>query len=124
MKLIPERVYRMTDRPLTWTTAILIGFGLWIFMIIALGQVPSVIIYKFDQYIAQIIDFSKKIPGINDNGLNTVQVKMIRDVVANSVQMGILTAILVVAYFYQEGKRKRSGAKGLQDPVRGYMPGK
>ncbi|MEA2432876.1 MAG: hypothetical protein QOG54_333 [Actinomycetota bacterium] len=124
MKLIPERVYRMTDRPLTWTTAILIGFALWVFMILALGQVPSVIIYKFDQYIGQIIDFSKKIPGINKNGLNTVQVKMIRDIIANSVQMGILTGILVVAYFYQEGKRKRSGAKGLQDPVRGYMPGK
>jgi hypothetical protein len=124
MKLIPERVYRMTDRPLTWTKAILFGFALWVFMILFLGQLPSVIIYKFDQYISQIIDFTKKIPGVNKDGLNTVQIKMIRDIVANSVQMGILTGILVFAYFYQEGKRKRSGAKGLQDPVRGYMPGK
>ncbi|HET7482084.1 MAG TPA: hypothetical protein VFK89_04415 [Actinomycetota bacterium] len=119
-----ERVYRFTDRPMTWTRAIILGFIIWVLLILLVGQLPSVIIYKFDQYIAQIIDFSKKIPGVNKAGLNTVQIKMIRDVVANSVQMGLLTVFLVVMYKWQESKRKRTGSKGVQDPVRGYMPGK
>jgi hypothetical protein len=119
-----DRVYRITDRPLTWTGAILIGFAIWIFAILALGQLPSVIIYKFDQFVAQIIDFSKKIPGVNEAGLNTTQVRVVRDIVANFVQMNILVVMLVVAYKWQESKRKRTGSKGLQDPVRGYMPGK
>ncbi len=119
-----ERVYRYTDAPMTWTKAIVLGTLLWVFMILTLGQLPSVIIYKFDQYIAQIINFTKGIPGVNDAGLNTVQIKIIRDIVANSVQMGILTGILVVAYYWQKSKAKRLGTKGLQDPVKGYMPGK
>jgi hypothetical protein len=119
-----ERVYRYTDAPMTWTKAIVLGTLLWIFMILALGQLPSVIIYKFDQFIAQIIEFTKNIPGVNPDGLNTVQIKIIRDIVANSAQMGILTGMLVFAYFWQKSKQKRLGTKGLQDPVKGYMPGK
>ena len=119
-----DRVYRFTDKPMSWTRAIILGFIIWNIAIVLLGQIPSVIIYKFDQYIAEIIDFSKKIPGVNDDGLNTIQIKMIRDIVANAVQMNFLIAMLVVAYKWQESKRKRTGAKGLQDPVRGYMPGK
>lgn len=119
-----DRVYRFTDKPMSWTRAIILGLIIWIVGIILLGQIPSVIIYKFDQYIAEIIDFSKKIPGVNEAGLNTIQVKMIRDIIANAVQMNFLIAMLVVAYKWQESKRKRTGAKGLQDPVRGYMPGK
>ena len=38
--------------------------------------------------------------------------------------MGILTVMLIGAYFWQERKRKRTGAKGLQDTVKGYMSGK
>ena len=119
-----DRVYRFTDTPMTWTRAIILGLVIWVISIILLGQIPSVIIYKFDQYIAEIIDFTKKIPGVNDDGLNTIQIKMIRDIIANAVQMNFLIAMLVVAYKWQESKRKRTGAKGLQDPVRGYMPGK
>ena len=121
---ISERVYRYTDRPMTWTKAVLIGFGIWVFAIVFLGQVPSVMIYKADQYIAEIIEFTMKIPGVNKAGLNVKQVKMIRDIVANGVQMGILTGMLVFAYIWQEKKRKRTGGKGPSDPVKGYMPGK
>ena len=119
-----ERVYRYTDAPMTWTKAIVLGTLLWVFMILTLGQLPSVIIYKFDQYIAQIIEFTQKLPLVEEEGLNTVQIKIIRDIVANSVQMGILTVILIVAYFWQKSKQKRLGSKGLSDPVKGYMPGK
>ena len=119
-----DRVYRFTDKEMTWTRAILLGLLIWCISIVLLGQLPSVIIYKFDQYIAEIIDFTKKIPGVNEAGLNTIQIKMVRDIVANAVQMNLLIVMLVVAYKWQESKRKRTGAKGLQDPVRGYMPGK
>ena len=124
MNLIPPRVYRYTDREMTWTKAVLLGFVIWVLSIVLLGQLPSVIIYKFDQYIAEIINFTKTIPGVNKEGLNTIQIKMIRDVVANAVQMGILTVMLGGAYFWQKAKQKRTGAKGLTDPVKGYMPGK
>ena len=119
-----ERIYRITDRPMTWTRAILLGTLIWVIGIILLGQLPSVIIYKSDQYIAEIIEFSTKIPGVNKAGLNPIQVNIVRDIVANSVQMGILTVMLIAAYKWQESKRKRTGTKGLPDPVKGYMPGK
>jgi hypothetical protein len=119
-----DRVFKYTDRPMSWTKAILIGFAIWVFSILLLGQVPSVIIYKFDQYVAEIIEFSTKIPFVNDAGLNTRQVSILRDLVANGVQMGALVAMLVFAYFWQEKKRKRLGGRGVQDPVKGYLSGK
>ncbi|HWC15196.1 MAG TPA: hypothetical protein VG929_11490 [Actinomycetota bacterium] len=121
---IPDRVYKMADRPMTWTTAIILGFVIWILAIALLGQIPSLIIYKFDQYIAEIIDFSKRIPAVNDEGLNPVQVKIVRDIIANAVQMNFLILMLAIMYFWQEGKRKRTGGRGVQDVVKGYMPGK
>jgi hypothetical protein len=121
---LPERIYKFTDRPMTWTRAILVGFGIWVFAILILGQLPSVIIYKADQYVAELINASKHLPFVNPDGLNPKQIEMLRDVVANSVQMGALTVMLIVAYFWQERKRKRTGGKGVQDVVKGYMPGK
>ncbi|MDQ3962297.1 MAG: hypothetical protein M3277_00035 [Actinomycetota bacterium] len=119
-----QRIYRYTDRPMTWTQAIILGFLIWVIAIALLGQIPSLIIYKFDQYIAEIIDFTKKIPGVNEAGLNPVQVKIVRDLIANGVQITALVAMLVFAYVWQEKKRKRTGGKGVQDVVKGYLSGK
>ena len=119
-----ERIYRVTDAPMTWTRAIVLGIVLFTVATLTLGQIPSLIIYKFDQYVAEIIEFSKKIPGVGNEGLNTTQIKIVRDIVANAVQMGALTVMLVGMYIWQERKRKRTGGRGLQDVVKGYMPGK
>ncbi len=119
-----DRVYRVTDAPMTWTRAILVGLLLFALGILLLGQVPSLIIYKFDQYVATIIEFSKNIPGVNDEGLNAKQVAIVRDIVANTAQNMFLIVFLAGAYFWQKSKQKRTGARGLQDPVKGYMPGK
>ena len=119
-----ERVYRYTDKPMTWTRAIVVGSIIWAVAILLLGQLPSWIIYKADAEIAALIDLSKEVPGVNEEGLNTVQIKIVRDIVANSVQMGALVVMLVVAYFWQKSKQRRTGAKGLQDPVKGYLSGK
>ena len=119
-----ERFYKIVDAPMSWTRAILLGTAVWIYSIIFMGQIPSLIIYKTDQYVAEIIDFTTKIPGVNDDGLNTTQIKMIRDIVANGFQMTALIVLLAFMYFWQKAKQKRTGAKGLEDPVKGYMPGK
>jgi hypothetical protein len=119
-----DRVFRYTDRPMTWSRAIVLGLIIWAIAIVFLGQVPSVIIYQADQEVAAIIEVSKNIPGVNKAGLNTTQIAIVRDLVANAVQMGFLTAMLVFAYYWQKAKQKRTGAKGLQDPVKGYMSGK
>src|SRR5918998_3379278 len=119
-----EGVLRQADRPVTWTRAIIVGTIFFAGAIILLGQLPSVIIYAADQYVAEIIEFSKRIPGVSDEGLNTTQIKIVRDIVANAVQMGALVVMLVGMYIWQERKRKRTGGRGLQDVVKGYMPGK
>lgn len=119
-----DRFYRWTDRPMTWARAILLGLVIWVVSIIILGQVPSVMIYKADQYVGTIAEWSGKLPLIQEEGLNPKQIQMLRDVVANGVQMGALTVMLIAAYFWQESKRKRTGSKGLQDTVKGYMSGK
>jgi hypothetical protein len=119
-----DRVYRYTDRPTTWTRALIYGIIIWAIAILVLGQLPSWIIYKADQEVAALIEFSKRIPGVSRNGLSTAGIKVIRDIVANTVQMGALTIMLATAYFWQQKKRKRTGGRGLQDVVKGYMPGK
>jgi hypothetical protein len=119
-----DRFFRFTDAPFTWTRAILLGIAIYAFAIITMGQIPSLIIYKFDQYVAEIIDFTTKLPLVNDEGLNAKQIAIIRDMVNNGVQLTFLAAVLIVMYFWQEKKRKRTGAKGLEDPVKGYMSGK
>ena len=119
-----ERFYKIVDAPMTWTRAILLGTAVWIYLVIMTGQIPSLIIYKTDQYVAEIIDFSKKIPLVNDDGLNPKQINIIRDIVANGFQINALIALLVFMYFWQKRKQKRTGAKSIEDPVKGYMPGK
>lgn len=119
-----ERIYKVTDAPMTWTRAIVLGLGLFVLATLLLGQAPSYIIYWFDQYVAEIIEFTAKIPGVNEEGLNAKQVAIVRDIVANTVQNAFLIAFLAGAYFWQKSKQKRTGAKGLTDPVKGYMPGK
>lgn len=123
MKL-PDRFYRVVDAPMTWTRAILLGLAIYFFAIITMGQIPSLIIYAMDQYVSEIIEFTKSIPGVNPKGLNPKQIAIIRDMINNGVQIGFLVALLAFMYFWQEKKRKRTGSKGPEDPVRGYMPGK
>ena len=119
-----ERLYKYTDREMTWTKAIILGTIIWIVAIVLLAQIPSLIIYYADQYVGEIIDFTTNLPLVNEEGLNTTQIRIIRDLVANGVQMGLLVAMLIGAYIWQEKKLKRTGGKGLQDVAKGYMPGK
>ena len=123
MKL-PDRFYKIVDAPMTWTRAILLGLAVWVYSIIFMGQIPSLIIYKTDQYVAEIIEFTQDLPLVNEEGLNPQQINMIRDMVANGFQITALIALLAFMYFWQKAKQKRTGAKSIEDPVKGYMPGK
>jgi hypothetical protein len=119
-----NRVYKYTDRPLTWTRAIIYGTLIWALAIIILGQVPSWIIYKADQEVAALIELSARLPGVSDEGVSTKMIQIVRDIIANTVQMGAFVVMLAFAYFWQQSKRRRTGARGVQDVVKGYMPGK
>jgi hypothetical protein len=119
-----ERVYRYTDKEMSWTRAIIVGSIIWILLILLTGQLPSWIIYKFDAAPDTIIELSKKVPGVSEEGLNSTQIKIVRDLVANAVQMGFFTMFLVAAYFWQKKKQKRLGLRGPQDTVKGYLSGK
>lgn len=119
-----ERVYAYTDRPMTWTRAVLLGLGIWVLLIILTGQIPSYFIYWVDTNVARVIDWTTKIPGVNSEGFNPKQVQIARDVIANGIQMGAFSVMLGAAYFWQKAKQKRTGQKGLQDTVKGYMSGK
>ncbi|MPZ69521.1 MAG: hypothetical protein GEU71_08335 [Actinobacteria bacterium] len=119
-----ERVYRYTDKPMTWTRAVLLGLLIWVLLIIVTGQVPSYFIYWVDANVTKVIDWTTKIPGVEAEGFNPKQVQIARDVIANGLQMGGFTVMLVVAYFWQKAKQKRVGQKDLQDTVKGYMSGK
>ena len=121
---MPPIVYRYTDRPMTWAKAIMLGFVLYALAIILLGQIPSYIIYWFDGNVESIINFTKKIPKVNKEGLNPTQVRLVRDVIANAAQMGFFTVMLVGMYLWQKARIKRTGTKDLQDVAKGYMPGK
>lgn len=121
---IPERVFKLTDKPMTWTRALVLGSLIWAFAILFLGQLPSWIIYEFDNEVEALINLSKSVPGVGDEGLNPAQIQIVRDLVANGVQITILIGMLVFAYFWQEKKRKRTGSKGVQDTVKGYLSGK
>ncbi len=123
MKL-PQRFYDIVDAPMTWTRAILLGLLFVVVSIAFMGQLPSYIIYWFDQNVSAIIDFSGRLPLIPDEGLNTRQIAIIRDLVNNGVQFTFLFVLIIFMYFWQEKKRKRTGARGPEDPVRGYMSGK
>lgn len=119
-----DRLYERTDRPMSWTKAIIVGTVMWMVFIITLGQMPSYIIYWSDSNVDMLIDFSKNVPGVAQEGLNTTQIMIVRDIVANIVQNTWLIVFLVGAYIWQERKRKRVGGKGPQDTVKGYMSGK
>lgn len=121
---VRDRMFRVTDAPMTWARAILLGSLIYVIAILLLGQAPSWIIYKFDQEVATLIEWSKKVPGVAEDGLNTVQIKIVRDVVANAVQNTFLIMMLVGAYYWQKMKQKRTGRRDLEDPIKGYLPGK
>jgi hypothetical protein len=103
---------------MSWTRAIVGGLLLWVVVILFVGQIPSWLIYKADADVSQLIEFSKHIPGVGDAGLNTTQIRILRDIVANGVQFTFLAAILAGVYFWQKAKQRRTGKPDAGDRMR------
>lgn len=101
------RVVR-SDKKLTWTTAVLLGSWLTAIAVILLGDVPSRLLYYFDEQhsaLAERFSFLQWWEG--DVGGNPGY-QLVADVVANSVQGMFFVMLAAGAYFWGE-KHRREG---------------
>jgi hypothetical protein len=106
-------VRRAHDRgeKLTWVKAILLGSWLTAITVILIGEVPSRILYYFDQVHAPLAEkfhflaFWEKDLGGNPG------YQLVADIVANSVQGIFFVAICAAAYFWGERHRKEGKFK-------------
>lgn len=95
-----------SDRKLTWTTATLMGGWLTAITVILLGDVPSRILYWFDQNHATlaerfgILQWWEGIVGGNPG------YQLVADIIANTVQGVFFVIIAAFAYFWGERHRK------------------
>lgn len=113
-----DRFFKWVDRPLSWTRAIVGGLLLWVTIIIFVGQIPSWLIYQADAKVSTLIAISKHIPFVGDAGLNPMQLRILRDIVANGVQFTFLGIILFSVYRWQKAKQRRLGRPDRTDRTR------
>jgi hypothetical protein len=96
------------ERTLTWTTAILLGSWLTAITVVLIGDVPSRILYWFDEVHAPLAErFSWLRWWESDLGGNPGY-QLVADLVANTVQGIFFGAICAGAYFWGE-KHKKEG---------------
>ncbi len=117
-----DRFYAWVDRPMSWTRAIVGGLLIWAVAVLLLGQLPSWLIYKADAKVATLIEWSKHLPFVGDQGLNTIQIRIARDIVANVVQFGLLAAMLATFYFWQKAKQRRVGRPDVTERLEELEP--
>lgn len=97
-----------SDKKLTWTTAILLGSWLTAIAVILLGDVPSRLLYYFDEQHSALSErFSFLQWWEGDVGGNPGY-QLVADVVANSVQGMFFVMLAAGAYFWGE-KHRREG---------------
>lgn len=95
-----------SKRKLTWTTATLLGMWLTAIVVILLGDVPSRVLYWFDEQHASLAErFTFLAFWENDLGGNPGY-QLIADIVANTVQGVFFVIIAASAYFWGEKHRK------------------
>jgi hypothetical protein len=96
---------------LTWASAVLIGAWLMAITVVLIGDVPSRILYWFDEVHAPL---AEKFPILQfwegDLGGNPGY-QVIADIVANTVQGIFFVAIVAGAYFWGERHRKEGKFK-------------
>ena len=99
------------NRKLTWTTAVLLGSWLTAVTVVLIGDVPSRILYWFDEVHAPLAErFSFLQWWENDLGGNPGY-QVVADIVANTVQGMFFIAICAGAYFWGEKHRKEGKFK-------------
>jgi hypothetical protein len=99
------------NRQLTWTTAVLLGSWLTAVTVVLIGDVPSRILYWFDEVHAPLAErFAFLRWWENDLGGNPGY-QVVADIVANTVQGTFFIAICAGAYFWGEKHRKEGKFK-------------
>lgn len=106
---VPAVKIARSDRTLTWTTAVLLGFLLFAIGIIAIGEIPSRLLYWFDAN-HEALAGSIPIQPIADM-MAGKDYFILRDIVTNTVQ-GILFVILVAAVYFWGERHRREGRFG------------
>ena len=95
-----------SKRRLTWASAIIVGSWLVAVTVVLLGDVPSRILYWFDEVHAPLAErFSWLAWWENELGGNPGY-QVVADIVANTVQGIFFVAICAGAYFWGERHRK------------------
>lgn len=95
-----------SNKKLTWTTATLLGGWLTAVTVILLGDVPSRILYWFDQTHADLAErfgFLQWWEGIVGGNPGY---QIVADIIANTVQGVFFVIIAALAYFWGERHRK------------------
>lgn len=103
------RIARSTDRSATWTSAILLGLLLTTIGLLAIGDIPSRILYWFD---ANHEAIAGRIP-IEPLAelMASKNYFLIRDIVANTIQVAFFVILVAAVYFWGE-RHKREGRFG------------
>lgn len=96
---------------LTWASAVLLGAWLTAITVVLIGDVPSRILYWFDEVHAPLAEkFTFLKFWENDLGGNPGY-QVIADIVANTIQGIFFVAICAAAYFWGERHRKEGRFK-------------
>lgn len=105
-------VVRRADKngtKLTWASAVLLGAWLMAITVVLIGDVPSRVLYWFDEVHAPL---AVKFPFLkfweNPNFGGNYGYQVIADIVANTIQGVFFVAIVAGAYFWGE-KHKKEG---------------
>lgn len=102
---------RDSDQKLTWTSAVLLGSWLVAITVVLIGDVPSRLLYWFDEVHAPLAEkFSWLRWWENDLGGNPGY-QVVADIVANTIQGMFFVAIVAGAYFWGERHRKEGKFK-------------
>lgn len=110
--LVVKRAHEKGTK-LTWATAILMASWLTAITVVLIGDVPSRILYWFDQAYAPL---SEKFPFLapvfeNPNFGGNPGYQVVADLVANTIQGIFFVAICAAAYFWGERHRKEGKFK-------------
>ncbi|MEX0874775.1 MAG: hypothetical protein WD646_09305 [Actinomycetota bacterium] len=94
------------DQKLTWTTAILLGSWLTAITVVLIGDVPSRILYWFDETHAQFSERYSFLRWQEEDLGGNPGYQVIADIVANTIQGMFFVAICAGAYFWGQKHRK------------------
>ena len=100
-----------SNKKLTWTTAILLGSWLTAISVVLIGDVPSRILYWFDEQHAPLAERFTFLRFWEEDLGGNPGYQVIADVVANTVQGVFFIIIAAGAYFWGERHRKEGKFK-------------